>query len=172
MSRARRAAKKPRSLARTLGMLLLVNIVPVIVLAVLAVQYMNGEIEIKEDQIPEGTTQTLIWVGGILVALFLVASLSLPAAHDGVKAVQAQLKKSGAVMRGEAEGSKFLVILGWPFLALLQLLGAMARFILIVLSFALIALLVIFLARLKWPGLCQEQIGQALEWSSRATAGG
>ncbi len=163
---ARRAKKKPRSLGKTLGLLLLVNIVPLIVLTVLAVMYARGEIEIQEDQIPEGMGQTLAWVGGIFVALLLVASVSLPAAHDGVKAVQGQLRRGGRVMRGEEEGSKAMVVLAWPFLSLLLLLGSVARFALIVLSFALIALLVLFVARLKWPDLGQEQIDLVLQWGT------
>ena len=166
MPRARRSNKRPRSLLARLGLLLAVNIVPLVILAVIAVKYANGEIEIKEDQIPDGVGQTLAWVGGTLLALFLVAAVSLPAAHDGAKAAQGQLRRSGAVMRGEVDGSRFLVCLGWPFFALMALLGGLARFVLILLSFALMGLLGLFLARLKWPDLCQEQIDQVIRWSS------
>lgn len=161
---ARRAKKKPRSLGKTLGLLLLVNIVPLIILTVLGVMYARGEIEIQEDRVPEGMGPTLAWVGGGFVVLFLVASVSLPAAHDGVKVVQGQLQRGGRVMRGEEEGSKVMVVLTWPFLALLLPLAWSARFVLIVLSFALILLIVLFVARLKWPDLGSEQIDAVLRW--------
>jgi len=169
MSRsARRAKKATRSFGGALGLLLLMNIIPLIVLAVVGVKYAQGEIEIQADQIPEGMGHTLAWVGGVFVALLLVASVSLPAAHDGVKAVQGQLNRGGKVLRGEEEGSKVMVVLTWPFLASLQLLGSIARFALIVLSFALIALLVLFVARLNWPELGQDQIDEVLKWGAGA----
>ncbi|NRA94961.1 MAG: hypothetical protein HRU14_02005 [Planctomycetes bacterium] len=161
---AQRTKKKTRSFGGTLGLLLLMNIIPLIILAVVGVKYAQGEIEIQEDQIPEGMGQTFAWVGGVFVALLLVASVSLPAAHDGVKAVQGQLSRGRKVLRGEEEGSKVTVVLAWPFLVFLQGLGSIARFALIVLSFALIALLVLFVARLNWPELGQDQIDAVLKW--------
>ena len=147
-----------------LGVLALVNIVPIAVLVVIAVRWLNGDIELREEQIPEGMTQTLIWVGALLVALILVASVSLPAAHDGVRAVQAQLRRGGRVMRGEEQGSRVCVVLAWPALAALGLAGYLARLVLILVSFVLIGLLILFVARLRWPDLCQEQIEALLEW--------
>ncbi len=147
-----------------LGVLALVNIVPIAALVVIAVRWLNGDIELREEQIPEGMTQTLIWVGALLVALILVASVSLPAAHDGVRAVQAQLRRGGRVMRGEEQGSRVCVVLAWPALAVLGLAGYLARLVLILVSFVLIGLLILFVSRLRWPDLCQEQIEAFLEW--------
>lgn len=166
MPRSARRNKKARSFRRTLGLLVLVNVVPLVIVAALGVMYARGELEIQEDQIPEGMGQTLAWVGGIFVGLLLVASVSLPAAHDAVKAIQGQLRRGGRVMRREEEGGRALVVLAWPFLVLLLPICWAARFALFVLSFVLIALLALFLARLKWPDLASEQINAVLSWGA------
>ncbi|MAG58815.1 MAG: hypothetical protein CMJ83_21205 [Planctomycetes bacterium] len=167
MPRPQRRRKKSRTLGKSLLLLVAINIVPLLILATLAVMYARGEIVILEDRIPAGTTETLMWVGGILVVLFLVASWSLPAAHDGVKAIESWMARGRAILAGKEEGSKFLVVVAWPFQLVMWMVGWIGRFALILLSFTLIAVLFVFLARLKWPELGQEQIDWLLEQGGR-----
>jgi len=157
----------PRTRGRSAGLLLLVNIVPLTVLAVLGVMYAQGEIEIKKEEIPAGMTETLIMVGVILVGLFLAASISLPAAHDGVKSIEGRMRRGGRILRGHEAGSRVLVVLCWPFLAVTWSLAWVVRFILIVLSFALLAAMILALCRLRWPELGQDQIDWVLELPER-----
>lgn len=145
-------------------MLLIVNVVPLTVVAVLLIQWFRGDVEFSKDQVPAGTGETLAWVGGLLVALILVASLSLPTAHEGVKGTAARLRRCGRIMGGEEEGSKVLVVLLWPAWLVLRVVCAVARFVLILLSLVLIGLLLLFTARLHWTDLLQTQIDAVLEW--------
>jgi hypothetical protein len=159
-----RAPARNRTIQKSLGLLLLVNIVPLGVLGYLAVQYARGEIQIEEDQIPEGLTQTLIWVGVAILALFLIASISLPAAHNGVKSLEMACRRGKAVLAGREPGSRILALLALPFQGLFLSIAWVIRLVLILLSFALIVVVGLFLARLKWPDLGQEWIDAVAKW--------
>ena len=145
-------------------MLLIVNVVPLTVLAVLLIQWLRGDVVFSDEEIPAGTGETLAWVGGLLVALILVASLSLPTAHEGVKGISARLRRCGRIMAGDEDGSKVLVVLLWPLWFVLWNLCAAVRFVLILLSLVLIGLLLLFTARLHWTDLLQSQLDAVLEW--------
>ncbi|HMS15534.1 MAG TPA: hypothetical protein PKA37_01755 [Planctomycetota bacterium] len=142
-------------------MLILVNIIPIGLGAYLFIQHSRGEVTFSE--LPAGFTGNLIAAGGSLLLLLLVASTSLPVAHDAVKSLSRRMGQSLAVVKGDVPGSRILSVCALPPLFLSRLVMAVLRTVLIVLALALIAAVFLFLARLRWPDLLEEPLARALE---------
>jgi hypothetical protein len=141
---------------------LLANILPLIALVVIGVLWMRGEIRV--GQVPEGTGFNFAVLGGALVALVLVASFSLPAAHRGVTAAETLWGRRTAILLGREPGSRWCSLLLYPPIAATWLLAWPVRFILIVIAIALLAVIAIFATRLFQPAFLQEQIDRVLAW--------
>ena len=154
----RRKKKRSRSIGEMLFILFLVNIVPIGVAIVLWVKYQKGEITF--EQVPEGWTRNLIVVGVAFLALILVASVSLPMAHEGLKGLRGRIARRRAILAGSQEGSRGASLLSLPVLYLFAFLVGLFRTVLILGSLALIAVVVVFIARLKWPEFGQS----AIDW--------
>ena len=159
---ARRHRQKENKLGQLLRMVLLWNLLPLVVLSALGVMWLRGEIQI--EALPEGSGFNLGVLGGALVLLLLVASLSLPAAHGAVKRCQQGLAHRRAILAGKAEGSRVaslgLILMGYP----AYLLGILIRLVLILLSFALIAIVLVFGVKLFKPEFLEGPIRQIMEY--------
>ncbi|MFH2000760.1 MAG: hypothetical protein ABIK28_13845 [Planctomycetota bacterium] len=138
----------------------LLNLIPLVAAIVLGILWYRGDIVF--NRLPEGTGTTLLVIAGLIVVLFLVASVSFPIAHDTVKALQASLRRHHAVMKGEAEGIRFLTFLQYPFLWIFILLARVVRIFLILLSLALIAATLLLCVRLFDPDFLKEWIDRIL----------
>jgi hypothetical protein len=149
-----------RSLRRALGLFLLANILPIVALGWIAIQHARGEFEIRA--LPPGTTETLIVLGVAVVLLFLVASVSLPAAHRVVTELECYMAYRKAILFGHTPGSRLLSLLLLPLLPIPYLVAWPIRLVLILISLALIAVILVFLVRLFRPDFLQDWIERGL----------
>ncbi len=154
--------RKSRTLGQRLGFFLLLNLIPIGVSAYLLIRYWRGEIAFTG--LPPGFTTNAAVAFGALVLLVLVASLSLPAAHGAVKGIEATWRGALLVLGGKAPGNRFLALLALPPLAVAWMLAWPVRAVLILASFALIAVVVVFVIRLAKPEFLQEWVDRALSW--------
>ena len=69
-----------------------------------------------------------------------------------------------ATLSGRESGSKFLALLALPFLFLAYLVMWFTRLVLTLLSFALIAVIVVFMIRLFQPEFLNEHLEKVLAW--------
>ena len=157
-----RPGRRQPAPSRVLWTFLLANILPLIALIVIGVLWMRGEIQIEEA--PEGSGFNFAVLGGALVALVLVASLSLPAAHRGVTAAETLWGRRTAILLGRERGSRWCSLFLYPPIAAMWLLAWPVRFILIVIAIALLAVVAVFATRQFQPGFLQEQIDQIIAW--------
>ena len=160
MSRASKT--RPRGLGRTVGFFLLINMIPLGVGVWLLFRHLTGDL--PPIELPEGTGFNLAVLGGALVALILVASLSLPAAHRAVKGTASGLSRSRAILAGREKGMRLVALPAMPFLALVWSLCTTVRTILALTAVTLIAVTIVFLIRLFKPDLLQGMIEQVLDW--------
>lgn len=159
---ARVTREKHSRLGRTLGFFLLLNILPLGFGLWLLYRHLSGELPPLD--VPAGFTFNLQVLGGTLLALVLVASLSLPAAHRAVRGTERTMINRRALLMGRARGSRLLSLLLLPPLALFWALGATARMILVFTALFLIAVTLVFMARLFRPDLLQGPLEQILAW--------
>jgi hypothetical protein len=143
-------------------MLLLINIIPIGLGIYLFVLHTRGELVLQE--LPSGFVGNLVVVGACILLLIVVASFSLPVAHDTVKSLRRKAQSCLAIVRGEQTGSRIGNLLLLLPLGLARLTAWLVRAFLMVLSLALIAGLFLFLARLRWPDLAQEEINRSLDY--------
>lgn len=138
------------------------NVIPLAVGIGLWVLHAQGKIEFKE--LPAGFTTNAVVAGGALLALALVASASLPVAHGWVRSVEGTMRLHSDRLIGRAEGSRIVALLSLPFLFLGYVLAWPIRAVLIVLSFALIAVVGIFVVRMARPDFLEEWIQKVIAY--------
>jgi len=162
MSRNRARTPTTSRLGRMIGIFLLVNMLPLGVGGWLLFRHLRGDL--PPIELPEGSTFNLQALAACLLALILVASLSLPVAHRIVKRVEAALRwaRDGLLLRNRR--AFFPALLGLPFLALSWIVAALVRLVLLLLALALILLTILFVARLFEPDLLQTQVDAVLKW--------
>jgi len=159
LTRAKRRRKEGRFL-RALGIFLLINILPLGGAVWFLWRYLQGDL--PDIQLPSGWPFNLSVLGGGLLALVLVASLSLPAAHRAVQGTSRRLGYLKAVLGGRAEGSRLIALLLLPPIWLAWVLVWIVRSLLLLGALALIALSVLFMIRLFNPDFCQAWIDKAI----------
>jgi len=164
VSRSQRSRSSRSGPGRLLGLFLLANLLPLAGLAYLGLRWLRGDR--PEIDLPEGTGANLGVLGGGRVLLLLAASVSLPNAHRATRRLHAVLRRRVAILMGRERGSRLLSVLLYVPLVLAYALAALVRFVLIVLSLAILAVCVVFIVRLLEPGFAQEWIDSVLVYPS------
>jgi hypothetical protein len=159
--RPRRSPRRDSSPRRSwLATFLLLNLLPLGALGVTGVLWAQGKIQLRE--LPKGLTSNLIGFGVGVTALALVASLSLPVAHRSTKALERAWREGFQVLSGKLLGSRVGCFLRIPFVALGWILAWLSRAVLIGLSFALIAVCIVFLVRVFVPDFAEPLASRLL----------
>lgn len=168
--RRSRVSRKP---ARPVRRFLLGNVLPLGAIITLGVLWHRGVIDFKEI-LPPGADQNLVVLIVCIALLFVVASISLPAAHAVVKAVDASFQRRASVLAGgkrrdpdesesddgsvEGHGSKLGALFTTPFFAMIYVIAWPIRFVLILASFGLLAVSIVFTVRLFDPEFLQAWV--------------
>lgn len=151
-----------RRQARPLRRFLLLNILPLGAIATVGVLWYRGIIEVDRF-LPPGADENLIAIFVSIGILFVVASLSLPAAHAVVKGVDSSFARRTRILAGNEEGSRIGALLLSPLLTVAYLIAWPLRFLLMVLSLLLIAVIIVFMVRLFQPEFAQSWVDRATQ---------
>lgn len=143
-----------------LGLFLLVNILPIGGLVYAAFKWSRGELPV--DKLPKGLGFHGGALAAALFALFVVARWSLPVVHAVVRWAEQGLGMRRRIVDGAQKGNPVRAVLMLPVYAALWVVAFPIRFAMIVVSFALIAAIVVGIARFFDPAF-------AVAWGVPAT---
>ncbi len=179
LQRRSRVSRKP---ARPVRRFVLGNVLPLGIVITLGVLWYRGVIDFEEI-LPPGADENLVALIVCIALLFVVASISLPAAHAVVKAADASFQRRASVLGGggrrdrsvdvpESDGeeddatdggdSKLGALFTTPVFAAIYVIAWPIRFVLMLASFALLAVSIVFTVRLFDPDFLQAWVDRFL----------
>ena len=154
-SRAPRAKKRRPLLRFVLG-----NGIPLVAFGVVAVLWWQGKLD--DSYLPAGADENVVGLGIALAFLFIVASVSLPAAHAVVKMANRRPEDPASLKsRALAPFRALVFAVAWP-----------ARLLLVILTFALLALTIVFMVRLFQPTFLEPWFDRARDVVEESVGGG
>ncbi len=132
-----------------LGLFLLLNVAPIAGVAYAAFKWTRGELPL--DRIPRGMGAHIGAIAVAILLLFVFARWSLPVVHRVVKFAEGGMSLRRQVMDRDAKGNPVRAALALPFYWLLWIVAYPVRFVLMTISFVLIAVVVVGLVRFYDP---------------------
>lgn len=159
---SRRAPERSGRRSR-LKLFLALFLVPAAGAAVIGFYWVRGDLDPTTIRVSPQMRFDLAAAGALILALFLVASLTLPLVHRGVRGARSARARRAAIVRGDIEGSRAGSATLLPLLSGALLLLRPFRLLLVLASFALIAGILVFAARLVEPSFLQPWVDRALD---------
>ncbi len=132
-----------------LGLFLLLNLAPIAGVVYAAFKWTRGELPL--DQLPRGMAAHIGAIAVAIALLFVFARWSLPVVHRVVKFAEGGTRLRRQVMDRDAKGNPVRAALALPFYWLLWIVAYPIRFVLMAMSFVLIAVVVIGIVRFFRP---------------------
>lgn len=139
----------PAKSGAPLGLYIALGILPTAGLVWAAILYHQGDLPL--DKLPSGTGQRMAFLGGLLVALLIVARFTLPPVHALVSRSERGLRLRAAILRGKLPGNRGLSLVLLPLLAIAWGLTYPVRFLLLLAILALLVVIAILTVQLFQP---------------------
>ncbi len=163
-----RSPRAPRKKPRPVRRFIMLNIIPLAALSALGLLWYQGKIDL--EALPAGANENLVGAVICIGLLFVVASLSLPAAHAVVKGADASFQRRSQVLAGNEEGSRVGSAFATPILAAVYVVAWPTRFVLILLSLGLLAATILFTVRMVEPTFMQPLVDRIQELRAQTGA--